>query len=1527
MIRNNLVFTPIHHFPMKRSTFIGLRHLLTLLLVSCFLNITFAQVIEIQDTQNPPYTVDNLITDVLLGEGVQITDIDFQGSESAVGFFKNAINDIGIDRGIIMTTGNAKTRNASLGADNPASVNSDDDNGSTASDDDINDLAESNIFNLSKYEITFIPSADTLRFRYVFASEEYPEFACRNFNDIFGFFITGPNPNGGSYNSQNLAIVPGSNLPVAINSVHSTNPDDASCQPINEMFYNDNSSSTNLVYDAYLDVFFAEAVVVPCEEYSIKLVIADQGDSQYDSAVFLEAKSFSAKLMVAEVETTGIDGAAAEGCGSAEVTFTLPFDNDADFVVNYDIIGTAQNGIDYENIPNTVTIPAGSNQTSLFINPIEDNMSEPLETVGLVIHQNACTVDTVWVSIKDNELMPPILQDTIIVCDTDESIAFDATVNITIPEPPTFRNTTPSIIFPVDQAIYSPIEVSGISPLNLTAEIIDQVCIDSLVHPWIEDLDIFLVSPSGTFIELTTDNGSDGGNGTGDDLYLNTCFTPVASQAIVPNNQTEAPASAVPFTGQFLPEGYIEDLFDGNTKSNGTWQLLLIDDTPTAVGQLFSWSISFNSTYDISYSWSPTNGLSCSDCPNPTLNPDVTTTYVVTVTDTYGCTVTDSTTVIVVEDLTTPNISCNNSVTGEISFDWEAVDNAIGYEVNVNGTGWIVPNMPPNAHTVDGLGLGETVTLEVRAVGQCGEGPASSLECTSINCLPSTSQVDEINNVSCPDSEDGSVRISTTGGTAPFSYTLDEETNTAGIFENLAIGAYTIEIIDDLGCISTLDFEVAAPDSIVSNGLILNAVSCPNIPDGSVTVEVSGGQAPYQFEWNNMTTDSINTDIIAGEYIVTISDNNNCQHIDTVTLATPFPIEIDSIITPLTCFNGSNASIEITATGGSGVLNYLWNTGEMTNQIENISSGNYILTITDEAGCSEIENYEISNPEGLMIAKDSTDATCFNTSDGSVSITVSGGTVTDSYQYLWSNDSTTSSIVNLEPNLYMVTVTDDNGCSMMESVTVNSPPAITFVIDSTDISCFGLADGTATVIGNGGTGVLSYEWNVGTDQNNISSLSSGAYEVTITDSNDCAAIASTFINEPTEITAQANLTSVECNGEENGSIDLSATGGTGDYTYNWSENSISEDISGLSPGNYIVTITDTNNCSIDTSFNITQSTIIESSFDVENVGCFGESTGSIFATVEGGALPYEYNWSNGSNTANILDVTGGVYNLTITDANNCETVEEVIIEEPEGIIEGIVDVSDISCFGASNGALTINVTGGTSPYLYSMNGEDFGTSNTFIGLDANDYILFVEDMNGCVASLPSSIVLENPEEIIVDLGENKNIPLGNSVVIEPIIENTIGQVNYTWVTSDTSTISCMNCSNPEILAQNSQTYELIVTDENGCTGSDFINLIINSQINVLVPTGFTPNGDNLNDLLHVHGESNKIDQVNYFRIYDRWGSLVHETGGFGINDLAVGWDGTYKGKALPSGVFAWYIEVLLIDGTTRQFKGETTLFR
>lgn len=338
---------------------------------------------------SPEDMVENIV-----GEGIVYSNVEYTGANIARGIFANGgTTNIGLNSGIFLTSGSASN------VPGPNTSPSATANNGMPGDPQLTALASQQTFDASVLEFDFIPESDTLRFRYVFGSEEYPEWVLNLFNDVFGYFVTGPNPEGGLYVNKNVALVPGTQLPVAIATINNVIPSYPE-------YYVDNTGGLTIQYDGFTVVLTAWLLVVPCEEYHIKMAVGDAGDHIYDSGVFIEENSFtSPKIEVStELIPSGVGNYMVEGCVEADITFKIPAAGWAPYTVHYEIFGTAENGVDYEEIPDSVYIPSGTDTASIHVVPYYDGVPEGDETIVFVIENTlGCTTkyDTVEIIILD----------------------------------------------------------------------------------------------------------------------------------------------------------------------------------------------------------------------------------------------------------------------------------------------------------------------------------------------------------------------------------------------------------------------------------------------------------------------------------------------------------------------------------------------------------------------------------------------------------------------------------------------------------------------------------------------------------------------------------------------------------------------------------------------------------------------------------------------------------------------------------------------------------------------------------------------------------------------------------------------------------------------------------------------------------------------------------------------------------------------------------------------------------------------
>ena len=382
--------------------------------------------------------------------------------------------------------------------------------------------------------------------------------------------------------------------------------------------------------------------------------------------------------------------------------------------------------------------------------------------------------------------------------------------------------------------------------------------------------------------------------------------------------------------------------------------------------------------------------------------------------------------------------------------------------------------------------------------------------------------------------------------------------------------------------------------------------------------------------------------------------------------------------------------------------------------------------------------------------------------------------------------------------------------------------------------------------------------------------------------------------------------------------------------YQWSPNvpdTTKQSANNLSVGDYSLTISDTDGCTA-----VARASILEpESIFINNIElipniCNNDLTGKINISVNGGQPSYTFQWSNGSTAQNLTGVVAGNYQISIIDANNCELVQSFDLIDPDALI-GEILIETASCFGDRDGSITILPDGGFPPYSYSLDGENYNGLAKIVGLTGGEYAVFIKDKNDCVWESNNISLKESPVFKITAFSDKTKVELGDSTFIIANNENNIGDIQYSWDASNRDAFTCRRTLCRSILAKPIVTtvYEVYALDENGCEATDKITIQVDKFRKVFVPTGFSPNFDNTNDVLIIHGK--ETTKIKSFKVFDRWGEIVFSSTDMKINDISTSWDGTFKGEILNASVFAWILEVEYSDGEIDILKGSTTLIR
>jgi gliding motility-associated-like protein len=512
--------------------------------------------------------------------------------------------------------------------------------------------------------------------------------------------------------------------------------------------------------------------------------------------------------------------------------------------------------------------------------------------------------------------------------------------------------------------------------------------------------------------------------------------------------------------------------------------------------------------------------------------------------------------------------------------------------------------------------------------------------------------------------------------------------------------------------------------------------------------------------------------------------------------------------------------------------------------LTNLFAGFYLLDVVDANGCITNDTITLTEPDTLVPLISSTtigftNIACYGDATGSATVSVVGGT--PPFTYLWSNGDTTQTADSLAAGNVSVYVVDYNGCTGDTLSTLSQPNQLLAGLSITsDALCYGTATGSAVSNTNGGTPPYSYFWSNGSTNDSISNLTAGSYAVLILDANLCQTTDSLTILEPTQLTASTVASSypsgnnISCFGANDGSIDLTVSGGTQGYTYVWSNTATTEDVNGLAPGTYSVTITDANGCSETQSVTITEPTqlVTDTIFSLEfyggvNVSCNGGVDGTIEVVASGGSAPYSYSWTNGGTTAVITGVSVDTFVVTVTDVNGCTAIAAIRIDEPSLLSSSVGTQQDVDCNGNSSGEVTINASGSTAPYQYSINGgTTYQSSPTFPGLAAGNYNITVRDTNGCMVM--QGVTIGQPVSVLSGSASSVGSADCNGYSSGSITADATGGTAPYEYSIDNSNFQ----SSPVFTDLDAGTYTVYVTDVNNCTTTFDVTITEPSSLDI-----------------------------------------------------------------------------------------------
>ncbi|NBB23444.1 hypothetical protein GVN20_29100, partial [Runella sp. CRIBMP] len=710
-----------------------------------------------------------------------------------------------------------------------------------------------------------------------------------------------------------------------------------------------------------------------------------------------------------------------------------------------------------------------------------------------------------------------------------------------------------------------------------------------------------------------------------------------------------------------------------------------------------------------------------------------------------------------------------------------------------------------------------TYSLTVTDANGC---KATTTVAVTVNPTPTATAV--ATDVLCGTSG-GAINVTTTGGTAPFTYLWNNGATTEDL-TGLASGAYTVTITDANGCKATVTKSIVATDGPIITEVHTNPL-CEGSNTGSITPTVTGGTAPYTYSWSNGTATANATGLAAGTYTLTVTDATGCKNQITVILTAPASIQTDYTKTDVKCFGASTGAINLLASGGTGAYTYSWTKNgsaiaNTTASLTGLGAGTYVATVTDANNCTTTQTIVLAQPAAALGATAALiNAKCAGSTNGQATLTVTGGT--SPYTYAWTGPggytATTKDISGLAAGTYSVTITDANACTFtLNNQSITEPAALALGTPNiTNVKCFGGKDGAASIAVTGGTSPYTYLWSNGATTASLTGVAAGSYTLTVTDANGCAKTSAPInIGEPAAaLAATATGTNPACAGTSTGSINLVVTGGTSPYTYAWSNSTTAQSPTGLAAGVYSVVVTDANGCTANANATLTDPAAITASAVVTSPACNGGNTGSITLTAGGGVGTLSYTWGDGPTTQNRTGLTAGLYTVTIKDGNNCTLVKSYTVSENSPMVLSMIN-TDISCFGAANGNINLTVTGGVAPYTYSWSNS--ATTEDISGLGAGTYTVTVKDAANCTVLKTSAAIVE-PAKLIVanNLVKNATCKDGTDGSATAVVTGGTSPFTYLW--SNGATVQTPT-NLPEGI------HNVVVIDAAGCIAQDTVKV-------------------------------------------------------------------------------------------------------
>jgi hypothetical protein len=728
------------------------------------------------------------------------------------------------------------------------------------------------------------------------------------------------------------------------------------------------------------------------------------------------------------------------------------------------------------------------------------------------------------------------------------------------------------------------------------------------------------------------------------------------------------------------------------------------------------------------------------------------------------------------------------------------------------------------------------------------------------------------NNVSCNGGNDGSITLTSSGGTGAVQYSINGGLSyqSSGSFTGLPAGRYSALVKDVAGC-GQGEVVIISQPSKIDYVVTTKPGSCFGKADGEIhfASAIGGiGKLSYSINGVNYQSSPDFYGIVGGNYTVYVKDVASCIVTKSVTVAQPNDIVTSKTLTDAKCYGSNNGSILAQSTGGTSPYYYSLNGAawQATGLFSAVGAGTHLIVVRDANSCLDSITATILQPTLIVPSVSTTNSTCGN-SNGGILATATGGSGSS---YTFSLDGTNwinpGQFSGKKSGTYVVAVKDTAGCIVTINADIMDANGPVFgSISSTNITCNSGSDGSITVNSvSGGTGTIEYSLDGANWQtsNRFAGLRAGSYSIIIRDANKCISVSNTVsISQPSPIVLSKTITNVTCFEGGDGIASITATGGAGTMAYSingglsWQSD---KNFYNLTAGSYSVIVRDAGGCTNSISFTITQPVQIATQVGILNLTCNGAQNGEITITASGGKAPYQYSLGGTYQSSNTFTgLAGGVYAYYVKDANACVTSGLVNLTEPGEIgLNGVASM--ISCTGGDNGVIDLTVSGGIAPYLYSW--STGARTEDIFNLKVGNYSVTVTDAYGCIAS--ATWVLTQPTSPIIVNGvvTNSNGTGGN---IDVTVTGGVPPYSFLWTNGKTT---------EDISSLSPGTYVVTVTDANRCEASNSFTVGVSTSISrQMLDENLKIYPNPANALLNVETGGYRIQTL---RLLDNAGRLV-----------------------------------------------------